>query len=463
MKKIAISAGLVAISAAGIQTALADVSGAISPKAWSMGATLRGFYDDDYNTSKASLGSAGIEVSPTISVNLPLRQTDFGMRYTYGIYYYQDRQDKNVNPFDQTHQFEVWLDHKFNAHWDFSAKDAFAVGQEPELLRSGASNPLRLAGDNIANHADLSLDTEWSKGFNTSLHYGNAFYDYQNSLGGTALPNVAAGAAPTMPDSTPVSVNTGVGGNFYSLATSYAGTLNRVEQTMGIDLKWEMGATTMLLVGYNFSLANYTGDQDVAVFNYYDAAGDSRSLIYRSKTRDSFTHYAFVGMQHQFSANINGTIRVGGSYTDNYNDPLSNNTSFAPYVDLSLSYTYTPGSYVQFGITHDVNATQVVQPSLSTGQITLNQESSVVYASLNHKFSPSLMASIIGRFQNSTYNGGFNDGVNDQSYGAGANLSYQINRHFSTEVGYNFDESISGVNGYSFERNRVYLGLSANY
>ncbi len=423
MKKIAVSAGLVALGVAGMQSAIAD--SVISPKAWSLGATLRGFYDDNYNTANSGLGSLGVEVSPTISLNVPLRQTDLGMRYTYGFYYYQDRQDKGVNPIDQTHQFEVWLDHKFNTRWHLNVTDSFAVGQDPELLQ-GSGTVLRVQGDNIANHANLTLDTQWTRNFSTSAHYGNAWYDFSQSGGSATSP-------------------------------SLAGLLNRVEQNLGIDLQWTLRPETVFFLGYNFSLANYTGNEDIAPGNIFYPQN------YRSDFRDSITHYAYLGLQHQFTANISGTIRAGGSYTDDINDPLPGNTSLTPYVDLSLNYTYTPGSYVQLGFTHDINATQVASVNANNGEITLNQETSVVYASINHKFTPSLIGTVIGRVQNSQYDGGAVGGENDQTYGVGVNLHYQINQHFSTEIGYNYDNSVSGLTSYNYQRNRVYLGLSANY
>ena len=453
MKKIVFSAGLAAIGAAGIQNAAAAASDVISPKAWNMGATLRGFYDDNYDTLTHSKGSFGVEVSPNISINLPLRQTDFGMRYTYGLYYYQDRQDIGVNAIDQTHQFELWLDHKFNTRWHLNATDAFAVGQEPELLQSGASQPYRINGNNIANHANISLETQWTHMFNTSLHYGNAFYDYDSS---------GATVNATTLTYTPPTINVVRGNGYQSVTPSLAGLLNRDEQNLGIDFQWVLSKTTTFFVGYNFSLVNYTGNEAIAAYNFLDNGGNPSSLIYHSDSRDSMSHYLYVGLQHQFTANIGGTVRAGANYTDDFNDPLSDSTQVSPYVDLSINYTYVPGSYVQLGLTHDINSTQVASVNQNSGSLTSYQESTVLYASINHKFTPDLIGTIIGRFQNSQYVGGANDNSNEQDYGVGVNLHYQINRYFSTEIGYNYDNFVSSVQT-AYERNRVYLGVSATY
>jgi hypothetical protein len=459
MKKFILSTGLVAISAAGWQAASAAT--VLSPKAWSISATLRGFYDDNYTSSTQSRGSGGLELSPTISFNAPLARTDLGMRYTYGLYYYQDRQDIGVNPFDQSHLFELWLTHKFNTRWTATARDSFAIGQEPELLQTASSAPFRTSGDNMANHANFSLETQWTHKFSTAIHYGNAWVDYDNAGGITTpfVPVLGAVQAVNVPVNTPGLDD----GSFYGVTASLAGKLNRVEHSAGVDFTWAMGIRSSVFVGYNFGLVNYTGNEDVAAFNYVDTAGHARSLIYRSDSRDTMSHYGYVGFAHEFTANIQGTLRAGVNYTESFNNPLSDDPSLSPYVDMNVSYTFIPGSFVQLGVTHDINSTDVTDPNQSNGKITAYQESTVVFVDVNHKFNSKLRGTVIGRFQNSTYNGGNNDGGNDQSYGVGVNLAYQINRHFSTEVGYNYDDLISGLSGRDYGRGRYYFGVTASY
>lgn len=137
MNKLFVSAGLLAIGATALQSAMADDAG---PKYWSVGATLRGFYDDNYNIGNSSKGSFGTEVLPTVSAHLPLGQTDIGIRYTYGLYYYENRDEIGVTPIDQTQEVDVWLNHAFNERWNAKFSDTFASGQEPELLNAGNPN-----------------------------------------------------------------------------------------------------------------------------------------------------------------------------------------------------------------------------------------------------------------------------------------------------------------------------------
>ncbi|MGA2028734.1 MAG: hypothetical protein ABSG87_01490, partial [Verrucomicrobiota bacterium] len=119
MRKIAFSVGLAAVGTVALHAQ--DSSSMQTSKIWSLSGTLRGFYDDNYNTAPAGSplrrSSIGFEVSPSFGLDIPLEQTDFGLRYTYGLYYYQDRQDIGANPIDQSDQGDVWLSHSFNENW----------------------------------------------------------------------------------------------------------------------------------------------------------------------------------------------------------------------------------------------------------------------------------------------------------------------------------------------------------
>jgi len=460
------------VGAASLQSAWAADSDILVPKVWDVSATLRGFYDDNYNIG-GGRGSFGVELNPSISINVPLQQTDVGLRYIYGLYYYNDRDSLGLNPFDQTHQVDMWLDHAFNTRWKLNVRDSFVVGQEPELLgptdpATGNAQQYRISGNNIANHASVSLNTDWTRQFSTSLHYGNDFYDYDNS-GGIASP-VASAVIPAVlfPVGTPGRVGfqqlTDSNGN--PIAPTYAGLLNRVEQSASLDLQWHFQPETMGFLGYAFSIVNYTGNEPVGVFNYLDASSPTpraRGLVYYSNSRDSITHYGYVGVQHQFTPNLAGTVKGGVSYTDNYNDPLQTTTSLSPYADLNLTYTYLPGSYLQVGFTHDINATDVASVNTDTGSLTQYQESSVIYADINHRFTPKLSGTIIARDQISDYQGGANSSSTDSDYSIGLDLSYEINRYFSVSGGYNYDFLQSDIPGRGYSRNRVYLGITASY
>jgi hypothetical protein len=273
MKKLFVSAGCVAIGATAIKSAMAD--DVTSPKYWSVGATLRAFYDDNYNITPDKKGSFGMELVPTVAFHEPLQQTDFGIRYTYGLYYYQDRDQAGVNPFDQTHQVDLWLDHAFNERWHSRVTDTFAVGQEPELLNPDPAAPqavpYRVNGDNMSNHGNIALNTDWTRLFSTSLTYDNGWYDYENS--GAKI----EGGSIFQPDGTP--------------GASLAGLLNRVEENIALDLKWHVLPETTALIGYSFGWVNYTENEPVAVVPFVTPSFNG---VYHSNDRDSYSHYIYL-------------------------------------------------------------------------------------------------------------------------------------------------------------------------
>jgi predicted porin len=76
---------------------------------------------------------------------------------------------------------------------------------------------------------------------------------------------------------------------------------------------------------------------------------------------------------------------------------------------------------------------------------------------------PKLYGSILAQFQNSTYYGGGYDGDTDKYYLVGLNLQYRFTPNFSAEVGYNYDDLHSDLPGRTYDRNRIYVGVTGSY
>lgn len=436
MKKIAVSVGLIAVGAASLHAddyTTAGLNSMQTSKIWSVSGSLRGFYDDNYNTAPSGSpdkrGSYGFEVSPSISLNLPLDQTDIGMRYTYGLYFYQDRENlhPSQNPIDQTHQLDLWVNHAFTERWQTSFQDSFVSAQDPDLVNGGAT--LRTEGNNINNIGTVKVDTQWTRLLGSEFGYQNTFVDYQNH-GFDALTDTA----------------------------SYTGLLNRDENLLSLDLNWQLTPTLKPLIGYKFGQVNYLGGEQISL-----PGGKAVKGSY-SYNRDNRSQYFYVGAQYNPLANLTLSVEAGGQYVDYYHPAvgLSANTQFEPYADLSGTYTYLPGSYVQAGFTQSQGAVDIAAPTAS-GQVTESVNNSTVYASINHQFSPKLTASAIGKVQYGSYNEGLYGNSSQTWYSLGLNLAYNFNVHVSTEIGYNYDDLESNVPGQQYNRNRVYLGVTGTY
>jgi len=434
MNKIVASVGLVALGASSLQAASTAGLTPDAVKPWSVALTLRGFYDDNINTVASNdplnKDSFGFEVSPSVGFTWAVEQTAVSFNYLYSLKYYDTRPNGNTENYDQTHTFNALLQHSFNERYQLKASDSFVIGQEPDVLRAGNAFTTfqRVPGDNIRNFGLIDLDGQLTPLLGFQVGYANTFFDYDDS-----------GAIE-------------VGNPPFIVVSSLSGRLDRIEHLFHLDSHWTIQPQTIGVVGYSFRQINYTANEPIGVVS---------TGILKSEDRDSRMHYFYVGGDHTFRPELTGSLRVGAPYVDYYNDPTGNNTDWGPYANLSLKWTYAPDSYVEGGLSHDLNASDL--PGDNGRSFTTSQDSTVVYASVHHRFTPKIHASVIGQFQDSTYNGGAFNNQSEYYYLVGLNAAYDFNSHFSAEIGYNYDNVDSDIPGRSFDRNRVYIGVTASY
>ena len=420
MKKLFVSAGLAAIGAASLHADeyAPDVSAMDASRIWSVSGTLRGFYDSNYTTSQQPQYSWGFEVSPTISIIVPLQQTELGLRYTYGLYWYQARERQGANPIDQTHSLNLWIDHAFSERWEAKVQDSFNIAQDPSLALTGQF-PYRAEGNNINNIGTISLHTEWSALFSSDLSYQNNYTHYENN-------NLGA-------------------------------FLNQLDNSGFLNLNYQYLPDLSFLVGYQIALNQYTANMVTA---------NVPAGTYVSDNSDNYQNSLYVGGKYNANRNLDASVQLGVTYVDYYNLPsfsTQTDTQWAPYAQLALTYTYLPGCYAQVGFTESVGTSDTPNPSSVNNSITLSQETSVLYGTINHQITPYLTASIIGRWQYGIYHGGASDGEGQPWYSLALNLSYKINMYLSAEAGYNYDYVANTTALPGYRRNVTYLGITATY
>ena len=230
---------------------------------------------------------------------------------------------------------------------------------------------------------------------------------------------------------------------------SLSALLDRMEHLFSINSRWTIQPQTVGILGYQYGQVDYSSND--ALF-FGSPGGPS------GKIRDNRSHYGYVGVDQNFNSELNGSVRVGAQYTTYRR--LSDD-SVSPYVDANLTYTYNPGSYLQAGFKHARNQTDFAGSSVT--DLTVDQESSSLYGSLNHKITPKLTGSLLGQYQHSTFRGGIADGKADDYFTVGLNFTYQFNDWISAEAGYNYDKLKSDLGGRGYDRNRVYVGVRATF
>lgn len=426
------SAGLATLSVVGVQTAHAQFLSTGTDKPWYVSGTLRGFYDDNYNTQPDGpfkVDSFGFEVRPGISLNLPLDQTTLSLSYVYDLKYYDARETGKT---DQSHDIELFLNHQFSPRYSLDFANSFVIAQEPEVIDRSLSLPTRSNGDNFRNSATFNFHAELTELLGLVLGYSNSYFDYSEDAGDIA------GTPTTLP--------------------SRSAVLDRLEQAVPITTRWNVQPETTLLAGYIFSSVSYLSDESIGV-----QPVNSTNFV-AADIRNNYSHYGFVGVEHHLRSDFFITARGGAIYTAYYNNNTTNATEsiVSPYAELSGTYTYMDGGNLTLGFRHSRNATDVSVVTATSG-VTLDQASSTLFGTITQRITPKLTGTLSGQFQNSTFNGGEFDGDTDTFYLFGANLAYQITHYLSAEVGYNYDKLDSEIPGRSFDRNRVYVGITASY
>ncbi len=421
MKRIIACAGIAALGAVSMQAAYAPgLSPTESSKFWSVSLGLRGFYDSNYNTqpSDAPVGmstsrdSFGLDVSPKLSLNHAMESTLLGLDYAYGMRYYADRENHEI---DQSHQVNARLDHAFSENYKVDIRDSFVVAQEPDLIDpSNTALRMRADGSNFHNDASIMFHGEFTRTLGAEVGYSNNIFDYEN---------------------------TG--------ANSYSAMLDRMEHLATFNLRWRALQQTVAIFGYQYGLIDHSSNHLV---NGVDA-----------DYRDSRNHYFYVGADHNFTPTLTGSLRVGAEYTEypnaeKYRTVTGRDISedaWSPYADASVTWTYMQGCTLQVGARNARSQSMYAE--------SLDSEATSFYISLTHQITAKLTGNLIATAQNAEFYQGNNDGKVDDYYTIGANLAYQINSFLAAEAGYNFDRLDSDIAYRSYTRNRVYLGLRASY
>jgi hypothetical protein len=421
MKKIIALAGLIAIgSSVGLQaqyTAPPVLTREEVSKPWSVSASLRGFYDDNYLAAHREFkdDSFGIEFSPAGAVHFnPTDQTRLRLDYIYSLKYYEGRPEEE---FDHSHEFRGRVDHRFSERANISLEDAFVYAQEPIIIDEGvptAVGRLETDADAYRNRAAINGNFQLTELWGIGAGYQNLWVDWRQD------------------------------GDF-----SRSALLDRMEHLFRLDARYQLKPDLVTLAGYQLGIVDYTGDERISDFPPFGAAGPEDPV---SEDRNNISHYFYVGAEKGFTDLLRGNGRVGVRYTD-YTEV--DETSLNPYADLSLSYEYLRGSYLSGGFRYDRNATDV--------GTSLEQNTASLYATLNHRITPQLTGTLLGQAYYSEFEEGPTDGDVDYMVLLGGNLEYQIAQHWSTELGYNFDRLDSDLPLRSYTRNRVYVGVRARY
>jgi len=420
MKNFIPSVSALSIGAASlaVTSALQAADGGAKP--WTVRAGVSGFYNDNVCTRRdlPKVDSFGFELTPGFSVNLPVNdgQTTLGLRYDYLLRYFENR----AKAVDHNHVVDANLSHNFNSRVKLDVFDSFAQAQEPQQLGTGAGGAgilFRAEGTNYRNVAGFDLTTQLAESWSAVTGFRNNLFRFDN--------------------------------------LAFAQSLDRVEYLPSVNLRYQVAPKSSVGVFYQYGITDY------------DGPGSNVGFV-----RDVNSHFVAATVDHDFAANLTGSLR-GGVQVNDFADVvgIKSRDGVAPYVDGQLSYGFLPGSSLTLGVRHQLTATDVgilgaVGGGLFSDPIRGSSATSG-RVSLSHSFTPKLVGSINGLYQAGSFIGGGPgiDGQGDSYASADVTLSYRITQNFSTRLSYAHDRVESDlVNDLrQFARNRVFLGVNFTY
>lgn len=367
-------------------------------KPYTITVTLRQEYDDNiYTAPNNEQGSFKTIVSPGIVFNYPMDNTLVSFSYNFGMTYYWDRPGDD---FDFSHLVNARVNHKFSDRFQLDVRDEFRFAQEAEG-RSGSAIQ-RFLGDGFLNTFTIDGTAQWTERFSTITGYGNEIERYDD--------------------------------NTVSLVDDQM--THKVRQ----DFQFSVLPTTTAVAAYNYETTDYT---------------DGNFLT----TRDFDRHRVMVGADHYILDNWLITGRGGVEfvmYEDNALDDRAN-----PYVDVSTSWTYLPGSRLLASYNFGTNLTDDAFAGSSLGH--------TFKLDIKHAITPKLSAGanvtyLLQTQDRSTALGAVsNDEIDENTLYAGLSLSYAINDYLSASAGYTYSMVDSDDAVREYWRNQIYISITAKY
>lgn len=367
-------------------------------KPYTITVTLRQEYDDNINTAPNNeQGSFKTIVSPGIVFNYPMDNTLVSFSYNFGMTYYWDRPGDD---FDFSHLVNARVNHRFSDRFQIDARDEFRFAQQAEG-RAGTSIQ-RFLGDGFLNTFSIDGTAQWTERFSTITGYGNEIERYDNST--------------------------------VSLVDDQM--THKVRQ----DFQFSVLPSTTAVASYNYETTDYT---------------DGNFLT----TRDFDRHRVLAGADHYILQNWLVSGRGGAEFV--FYDEKGLDDRVNPYVDLTTSWTYLPGSRVTAGYNFGTNLTDDAFSGSSLGH--------TFRLDIKHAITPKLMAGanvsyMLQTMDRSTSLGAVNNNeIDENTLYAGLNLTYTINDYLSASAGYIYSMVDSDDALREYWRNQVYIGITAKY
>lgn len=423
MKNILTTAGVAAVAVAGFSTTCgAQAITVDDSKWWQVSASLRGFYDDNYNTAPNDIAqeSFGFEVRPGFEAGHKGEQHIIKLTTIYSARWFEDRTDEE---WDHTVIADLAGEYQFNESHAVRLNNTFSYTEEGLLLDAGSpvTTPLRSDASNLRNLANIRYAGQITPLVGLEVGYINTLYDFDQ---------------------------TGAG--------SFSALVDRLEHLIKGETRWTISRNLAGILGYWYESVNFTGDEFLN-----PALTVPGSPV--SDDRNSYSHFIVAGGDYTVSPNCFISVRGGGQNVVYDNLPGSPD-DWNAFGDVNTTFEYAEDSFFRVGGKYGRIRTDVIGfAPAGTDDLTLDQEAFTAYGLVSHKIMENLTARASGQAQFGEWNGGAADGDGEGLYFVGLSLTYDVNQYLAVETGYNYDRLDSDNGDRSYSRNRVFLGVRGQF
>lgn len=373
------------------------------PLKWVVGANA--IYDDNVAAGSGSKDSS-FALNPFVGLSFVsiTPQTTWDVYARLGLIYYFDAPNTgNSDDLNSQSRVGVNLTHRFNERLRFSSRNFISYELEPDYSYGYASS--RQLGEYFYWQTDNSIGYRWSERFATYTGFSltGADYDLQNN--------------------------------------------DRFTWELYNQARYQLGPQTVL-----------TGD-----YRYAQTSGNDQSS-------DSTDQYLLAGVEQRFSPNTIGIIRVGAQFRDVDNG--SNSTS--PYLELALNSQVNQQLSFRMFTRYGIEGYDTVRSDPKTGILAEYDDRKTLRFGLSSEYAFSPTFSLFGGvdYIPSSFDSGRALGalagtkVADSSedlVNAYIGVSMKFNDFLTGTASYNYTNSDSDFAGNTYNRNRISVGVTAEF
>ena len=370
------------------------------PLKWVVGAST--FYDDNVNPGVGASEEGSFGINPYVGLSFVniTPQTTWDVYARLGLIYYFNAPE-GVNSTNSQSRAGVNLTHRVSERLRFSSRNFISYELNPDYSY-GVSNSAS-TGEYLYWQSDNSVGFRWTDRLGTYTGF---------RLTGTSYDQLSSNDVFTW--------------ELYN------------------QLRYQLGPQTVL-----------TGD-----YRYADNSASGNGV-------DSTDQYILAGLEHRFTPNTIGIVRAGVQLHG-----VENGDSYSsPYLELAMNSQVSQQFSVRGFARYGIESNDTVQ--FVSNQLAVFQDVETLRLGISAEYVISPMFSIFGGvdYIPTTYAGGQQintpfAGVSDASndlFNAYIGVSAKFNDYLTGTLSYNFTDESSDINNQNYTRNRINLGISAEF